>query len=574
MELLKLVIVDDEPILLQGLLDTYDWESMGFEVVGSAKSGVQALEVIRREQPHVVLTDIRMKQMTGLMVMEEIQKEQISCLFVVLSAYRDFEYAKHACDLGAYAYLLKPIDDEQLRSTMTGAYNTCIKQLRSEEKYESWEQLLLKDGDSFLQVVIQKYVQNLIPEEKITEVFSVLHDLPDNHDFFITVCADIDLIYKITNSLDYEASRYAVIQEIEAHVFEHFSYWKFEGEDGNYVFIIKTQQKNAVRQIKTLLEQAKNEEKCPVIASISKPYKGILGIRKSYEEAQKLFGIASASGASAFTIPEDLEEQEDDSKQFSEDREIRIMNSIRKNDFVELKETFIDFIYHLPKEEARQCQYLHKVMLRVQFMLQDTYGMNEDMKNQFANYYSNLNHLPAVKAVDVCYKILCRAIELRQEEAGKNETGYFKEYMAEAVAYIEEHLQEEDLSIIATAAHVYLNPVYFGRIFKSTFHMTFKQYLVKKRMDKAKRMLEEGNTSIRTICEEVGIAILLIFHNYSSNIPENCQVSIKRNTKYEAKIFKFRYPEKIFKIYAYITSSCTFIIYDRSMELYAPYFKK
>ena len=75
MELLKLVIVDDEPILLQGLLDTYDWESMGFEVVGSAKSGVQALEVIRREQPHVVLTDIRMKQMTGLMVMEEIQKE-------------------------------------------------------------------------------------------------------------------------------------------------------------------------------------------------------------------------------------------------------------------------------------------------------------------------------------------------------------------------------------------------------------------------------------------------------------------------------------------------------------------
>ena len=64
MELLKLVIVDDEPILLQGLLDTYDWESMGFEVVGSAKSGVQALDVIRREQPHVVLTDIRMKQMT------------------------------------------------------------------------------------------------------------------------------------------------------------------------------------------------------------------------------------------------------------------------------------------------------------------------------------------------------------------------------------------------------------------------------------------------------------------------------------------------------------------------------
>ena len=100
---------------------------------------------------------------------------------------------------------------------------------------------------------------------------------------------------------------------------------------------------------------------------------------------------------------------------------------------------------------------------------------------------------------------------------------FFKEYMAEAVAYIEEHLQEEDLSIIATAAHVYLNPVYFGRIFKSTFHMTFKQYLVKKRMDKAKRMLEEGDTSIRTICEEVGISnpsyFSQLFKQYTGKLP-------------------------------------------------------
>ena len=59
MKLLKLVIVDDEPILLQGLLKTYDWESMGFEVVGTAQSGEQAIQVIKEKKPHVVLTDIR-----------------------------------------------------------------------------------------------------------------------------------------------------------------------------------------------------------------------------------------------------------------------------------------------------------------------------------------------------------------------------------------------------------------------------------------------------------------------------------------------------------------------------------
>lgn len=156
MRLLKLVIVDDEAILLQGLLNTYDWKSMGFEVVGTAQSGQQAIDLIQEVQPHVVLTDIRMKQITGLMVMEQIHKAGLDCLFIVLSAYRDFEYAQRAIDLGAYAYLLKPVEDEKLQETMRGAYETCMEQLEHEERYESWEKLLMKDATSFLQMVVQK----------------------------------------------------------------------------------------------------------------------------------------------------------------------------------------------------------------------------------------------------------------------------------------------------------------------------------------------------------------------------------------------------------------------------------
>lgn len=66
MRLLKLVIVDDEPILLQGLLNTYDWNSMGFQVAGQAQSGEQAIQVIKEVKPDVVLTDIRMKQIQAL----------------------------------------------------------------------------------------------------------------------------------------------------------------------------------------------------------------------------------------------------------------------------------------------------------------------------------------------------------------------------------------------------------------------------------------------------------------------------------------------------------------------------
>lgn len=521
MELLKLVIVDDERILLEGLVKTYDWKSMGFEVVGSALSGEQAIEVIRKTRPHVVLTDIRMKQISGLMVMEEIQKEKIECQFVVLSAYRDFEYAKQACDLGAFAYLLKPIEDEKLQETMESVGKICREQIKSEEKYDSWEKLLKKDGDGFLQVIIQKYVQNRLPEEKVDEVFQTLQDVMNAGDRFITVYADLDLAYKITNTLEYEAARFSLLQIMEERIGDAYTCWRFESEEGHYTFIIQTEDNAAVRQLKKILEDIKKEENTPVVAAISKPYKGIRGIKRSFEEAQKLFGIAGTSGENIFTIPEEAEDKEE--RPYPSEAEMMIVNSVRKNDVALLKQAFVHFIYQLPHKEELQCQYMHKVMVKTEFMLKDSYGMDEELNSQFESYYSNMRNLKAAKTVDVCYKILGTAVEKRISSAGKEENRNSKEYISAAAAYIDEHLDDEDLSIVSVATHVYLNPVYFGRVFKNTFHMTFKKYLLQRRMELAKRLLEDGRTSIGNICEQVGISnpsyFSHLFKEYTGKLP-------------------------------------------------------
>ena len=162
-------------------------------------------------------------------------------------------------------------------------------------------------------------------------------------------------------------------------------------------------------------------------------------------------------------------------------------------------------------------------MLKVELMIKDSYGMTDELKEKFQNYYSNMQNLNAARAVDVCYKIIGDVIEERQKSAEKDETKYFKEYIQAAVAYIDEHLDDEDLSIVSVATHVYLNPVYFGRVFKNTFHMTFKKYILQQRMEKAKRLLEEGNISIGNICEAVGISnpsyFSHLFKQYTGKLP-------------------------------------------------------
>ena len=83
---------------------------------------------------------------------------------------------------------------------------------------------------------------------------------------------------------------------------------------------------------------------------------------------------------------------------------------------------------------------------------------------------------------------------------------FTKKDMQKAVAYIEEHLQDSDLSIVDVAAQVYLNPVYFGRMFQKTFHMKFKQYLLRRRMEIARMLLESSRETVGSISVKVGIS--------------------------------------------------------------------
>lgn len=527
-KLLKLVIVDDEPILLQGLLTTYDWEKMGFEIAGSAQSGEQALEVIRKTRPHVVLTDIRMKQMTGLMVMEEAKKEGIGSLFIVLSAYRDFEYAQQACDLGAHAYLLKPIEEKKLEETMMGAYDLCLSRIETEEKYENYEKILRGDETGFLQVLIQKYLQDLISEEKLEEVFQMMGGILGERDGVLSLCADLDIADKIIHSGDYEKKRQSFLRRLAGELGEQMFAGPFDMEQGGALFLIRTQDNGAAHRLKTLMDGLKKEEGSHVIAAVSRLYRGIRGLKKSAEEANQLFLSAGTAGENALRF---LQAKEREEGSDLEDAETRVVYAVRRNSREDLKEAFVQFIYLLPKEERLQEQHLHKVMLKTELMIQKSYGMTEEMKERFESYYVNMKSLHAAKAVDVCYQILCESVAVRRAVMEEEEPAAGKDYLAEALAYIEANLKEEELSIVAVASHVYLNPVYFGRVFKNTFHMTFKKYLLQQRMERAKGLLEEEGHSIGEICEQVGISnpsyFSHLFKKYTGRLPSEYKKEMK-----------------------------------------------
>ncbi len=114
----KAVIIDDEPIIVEGLSRAVDWGRWDCRVAGFAYNGKEGLEVIRREKPNILISDIRMPEIDGLTMVAALKSEFPYMQISILTGYRDFEYAKKAIELGVTRFLLKPSKLDELEEAI------------------------------------------------------------------------------------------------------------------------------------------------------------------------------------------------------------------------------------------------------------------------------------------------------------------------------------------------------------------------------------------------------------------------------------------------------------------------
>lgn len=116
--LLKVVIIDDNPLIIQSLEETIDWHSLSCEVVGKSTSGETGRRIIKKLMPEIIISDIRMPGIDGLDMIEFIKPVVPNAKVIVISGYEDFEYANRAIKIGVSDYILKPINNDELSKTI------------------------------------------------------------------------------------------------------------------------------------------------------------------------------------------------------------------------------------------------------------------------------------------------------------------------------------------------------------------------------------------------------------------------------------------------------------------------
>ena len=120
---MKVLIADDEAVVLEGLKYIIDWEALGFSICSQAKNGNETLEKLLKLSPDLVLLDIRMPGLTGIEIVQIAREKGFAGHFIILSGYSDFSYAQTAIKYGVDFYLTKPIDEDELENAVTTVRN-------------------------------------------------------------------------------------------------------------------------------------------------------------------------------------------------------------------------------------------------------------------------------------------------------------------------------------------------------------------------------------------------------------------------------------------------------------------
>lgn len=503
MDKLEVLIADDEFRIAKLIEKLIHWEELNMECVGIVDNGETALEQIRQLHPDIVITDIRMPKITGLDLIRMVKEMNMDTHFIVVSGYKEFEYAHLALQYEVDSYLLKPIVEGELNDILQR-----ISQKRHKEKAYIMEQKHLKEAVSESERIIRRdFLKNIIEQKEDTsyedrrvvlegELYRGIdikldyadHNLVNLKQDQITVERITSIVKKILEGI---AREVLICEKEYLHVYCLFNY------DAMNTIAVNDGINRILSEIQSYLLEFERYE---VTIGIGREKHSFGDIRFSIKEANRAVGNRIKLGTGRLIYADTLmpaDYGKESLKSYSEgvfaafdsysvERLDQSINAIFRNYMTDasvdysvcydLAEELLEMIfYHIEIDQENMQKYQRRII-----------GLTQ--------------HCNTVLALKNCLKKeLGEYIQVNLSEIESESVKPIRE----AKKYVDQHFAEKIL-LEDIADLVGLNPAYFSVLFKKETDMNFSSYLVMVRMNRAKEMLCNTNETIATIGAEVG----------------------------------------------------------------------
>ncbi|MFC9712119.1 response regulator [Paenibacillus sp. NPDC056933] len=498
----KVFLVDDEPSIREGLTTIIEWEKYGFQVVGTAASGREAITRFEELEPDLTIIDIRMPGMTGLDVIEEVRHHHPGSHFLILSGYADFDYAKKAISFGVDGYLLKPVDEEEIiceleriAAMLTRERETLARHAGEDTAYREHQiEALLFDRLEGTGTVEANALGLNWAEYQI--VLMEMHAAPD-------------------------LQRGSVVKRKLAEAFDQkdrgivFSFHSGLGLLCKEPILTVQSAQNFYEELEGLLE----EWTIHMYAAAGKPVSSITDVAQSYNQANSVLGGRFLFAEKRVMLWDEREKDLDvigssvdtGDKERDEPDEAELADKlyyaldIRSNDSVmrvltEMEERFVP--YH-QTEQAIKTAFSQVFSLAINKLAATNQHMQSIMQEHSVLITEVYHQLTLLDLKVMAAEHLNRLIQ--RMGGGSKDT-----VLKQMIEFIRRN-PGENLKLEVLAEVFNYNSSYLGKLFKNHTGEYFNAFLDKVRMEKAKELLDEG-LKVHQVAARVGYANVDYFH--------------------------------------------------------------
>lgn len=514
MEMIKVFLVEDEVIIRNGVKNNIPWEQEGFLFAGEASDGELAWPLIRKTQPDILITDIRMPFMDGLELASLVRKELPDTKIIILSGYSEFDYAKQAINLGVANYLLKPINSEKLLEAVKQVGNT----IREEREHLALVEQYRQDNQEII-VLEKKQLFNSIvagaasPKELLEKGRELGMDL--------TAAYYTVLLLKLIGSgegPEYSGEMVETSRRLNEIVSKSGRALSFDRGLEGWALLLKAEsEEEAKAQLKNLETSLRGilteHPDIHYFGGIGETVQRMRDIRASYQSASKAF-------ASRFFVNKDqffhaakidqisLQTNRDMSLKSVDPSKInrRLMEDFLRSGVDEETDDFVEeYFRSIGEENYRSVMFCHYLIVDMNFcacQVLESMGIDPNLLpvqcrdvDQFSSYMNSTQGMREY-AAQLFHETICL-----RDNSSRNK---YQELIETAKKYIAENFQYNEFSLNQAAAMVGLSPGYFSTLFRQETDMTFVEYLTYIRLEKAKALLMCTNLRSSEIGYEVG----------------------------------------------------------------------
>lgn len=519
--MLKIFLAEDEVVVRETIKRMIPWEELGFELVGEAADGEMALPLLIRQQPDLLITDIKMPFMDGLTLARLAKKEIPGLKVVILSGYDDFNYAKQAIGIGVEDYLLKPITKNALierlseirsryehEKTQKEYYEKFQREMQAYEKNSSRDFFEALVGGSMDMMEVYKRAEKL-GLDIVAEAYNVL---------IFTMNCDEDFSGQRDEYASWEAESLELLENFFAG---HSSAMLFRSNIFSYGVLLKGQRETIEENTRACVDEirkilSRQDGRREWFLAVGQSVDRLSQIQKSYHTASRAFSqrylydenILYYDEMETMEHPGGQAETEDNAYLQKVDVNAlnpAILQKFLSNGLQEETENFVkDYFYAIGQEPMESLVFRNYVILNVRFSVIsfikglgcDTNEMESaDTEEVLAESGKNME-----SAIAYAKKMISQAIEIRDQNSGNKNRSILKT----AVDFIDSHYMDEEISLntVANVANVSSN--HFSALFSQNMGQTFIEYLTTLRMNKAKELLRCTGMRSSEIAGEIG----------------------------------------------------------------------